>query len=79
MNWYAGLGDALVDYGNPTAASKVVGSDGAVADGASEITGYSLITADSLDAAVEACRNHPHLEAGGSITVHETFQVGPQS
>ena len=79
MDWYAGIGDALIDYGNPTAGSKVVGPGGVVEDGTSEITGYSLIAADSLDAAAEACRNHPHLDGGGTINVHETFQLGPQT
>lgn len=79
MAWYAGIGDSLVDYGNPTAGSITVGPGGVVEDGKSEITGYSLISADSLDAAAEACRSHPHLDGGGTITVHETFQLGPQS
>jgi hypothetical protein len=77
--WYADLGDAVVDFGNPTGGSKTIIPGGVVQDGTSGITGYSLIEVDSLDAAAEACRNHPHLEAGGTITVHETFEVGPQS
>jgi hypothetical protein len=47
-----------------------------VSDGGRDVTGYSLITADSLDAAAEACRNHPLLDAGGDITLYETFEVG---
>ena len=74
--WYQRLGEALVDFGNPTGASKVVVPGGVVSDGAPGITGYSLLNADSLDAAAEACRKHPHLDAGGSITIHETFDVG---
>lgn len=74
-DWYAGLGDAVVDFGNPTGASKVVVPGGVVSDGAPGITGYSLISADSLDDAAAACRAHPHLDAGGTITIHETFEI----
>ena len=55
----ADLGDAVVDFGNPTGASKDVVPGGVVSDGTPGITGYSLISADSLDAAAEACRDHP--------------------
>jgi hypothetical protein len=75
-DWYGRLGDAVVDFGNPTGASKVIVPGGVVSDGGPGITGYSLISADSLDAAAEACRQHPHLDAGGTITVNETFDVG---
>jgi hypothetical protein len=73
--WYGRLGDAVVDLGNPTGPSKVVGPDCSVSDGGPGITGYSLISADSLDAAAAACAGHPHTDAGGTITVSETFDV----
>jgi len=75
MDWYASLGDSVVDMGDPTGASKVVAPSGGVSDGSSGITGYSLINAESLDAAAEACKSHPHLAAGGRIDIHETFNV----
>ena len=73
--WYGRLGDAVVDFGDPTGPSKVVAADGSVSDGGPSITGYSLISADSLDAAAAACAGHPHLDAGGTVTIHETFEV----
>ena len=76
MDWYGGLGDAVVDMGSPTAAEKVVEPGGVARDGGPGITGYSIISADSLDAAAEACRNHPHLDAGGTIAIAEMFEVG---
>lgn len=74
--WYGRLGDAVIDFGNPTGASKVIMPGGVVSDGGRGITGYSLIQAESLDAAADTCREHPHLDAGGTITIHETFDVG---
>ena len=73
--WYGGLGEAVVDFGNPTGASKVIVPGGVVSDGGPGITGYSLINADSLEDAAGACRAHPHLDAGGTITIHETFDM----
>ena len=73
--WYGGLGAAVVDAGNPTGASKVVAPGGSVSDGGPGVTGYTIISADSLDAAAAACTTHPHLDAGGSITIYETFDV----
>jgi hypothetical protein len=75
MNWFGGLGDRVVDNGNPVGMAKTVGSNGSVSDGggANPVTGYSVIKADSLDQAVEMAKGCPHLMAGGSIEVGETF------
>ena len=52
-------------------------SAGSVADGggANPLTGYSLITAADLDAAVEAAKGCPILESGGSVEVAETIDM----
>jgi hypothetical protein len=68
----------VVDAGNPfTPSAKSISSDGAVQDGpvGTMATGYSILKADSLDAAVELARSCPVLQGGGRITVYETFQV----
>jgi hypothetical protein len=39
------------------------------------VTGYSIIEADSLDAAVELVKGCPILQSGGSVEVGETFDV----
>ena len=75
MDWYGGLGDAVVDMGSPTGASKSLVPGGVASDGRLGITGYSLISADSIDAATDACRSHPHLDAGGSIEISEAFEA----
>ena len=75
MAWYGRLGDAVVDMGAPTGASTVITPDGVASDGGSGITGYSIISAESLEAAADACRQHPHLDAGGTITVSETLEM----
>jgi hypothetical protein len=75
-DWFGALGENLLDGGNPIApGAKKVASDGSVSDGAvgEAATGYSIIKADSLEAATEAAKGCPHLKAGGQITVYETF------
>ncbi len=72
--WFGVLGDKLVDGGNPVSQIKTIASDGSVTDGTSNpSTGYSVIKADSLDAAVALAKGCPVLAGGASIEVAETF------
>jgi hypothetical protein len=71
--WFTELGDALVDGGNPTSGSRAISPDGSVMDATMAPTGYSIIKADSLDAAVTAAKGCPVLAGGASIVVSETF------
>jgi hypothetical protein len=76
--WFGGLGSAVVDGGNPfTPMAKSIASNGKVSDGpvGALATGYSVIKADSLDAAVQIAKGCPHLQSGGQISVYETFPV----
>ncbi len=74
--WFTDLGPAVVDPGNPTDASRTVGSDGSATDGnSSGISGYSVVSADSIDAASEIAKGCPHLAAGGKVEVHQIFNV----
>lgn len=75
--WYSKLGEAIVDGGNPFGASKSLTADG-ITDGAFSspaATGYTVISADSLEDAVEKSKDHPHLKYGGQVSVYETFQM----
>ena len=76
--WYTKLGGAVVDAGNPfTPMAKSVASDGKVSDGpaGSMASGYTVIQADSLDAAAAMAKGCPVLKGGASISVFETFNV----
>lgn len=75
--WYEKMGAAIVDGGNPFGASKHVSASG-VGDGpvsTPPATGYTVIAADSLDAAVASVDGHPHVKHGGQVSVYETFQM----
>jgi hypothetical protein len=76
--WFGKLGTNLIDGGNPfTPAAKNISSDGKVSDGpiGGMASGYSVIKADSLDAAVALARSCPVLKGGARITVYETFNA----
>ncbi|MHB8459621.1 MAG: YciI family protein [Candidatus Limnocylindrales bacterium] len=72
--WFGRLGDAVRDPGNPIGAAKTIASNGSVSgDGRSSLSGYSVITADSLDHAIELAKACPVLASGATIEVCETF------
>ena len=76
MAWMGGLGDALVDGGNPAGMSKTVSSSGVADDGGSNpISGYSLVNATDIDAAVAMAKGCPILDDGGSVEVAEAMEM----
>jgi hypothetical protein len=74
--WFGALGQSLVDGGNPFGPSSSIASIGSVKEGAaSQLTGYSIIKADSMGDATSKAKGCPILTSGGSIEVYETFPV----
>ena len=53
-SWFGGLGESVVDMGNPFGASAAVGGGST-----SGITGYSIVTAGSLDDALAKAKGCP--------------------
>ena len=77
--WYGKMGAAVTDGGNPFGASKSISGAGAAAadgPGAVPATGYTIIEAESLDAAAAACADHPHLNHEGQVSVFEAIDMG---
>ena len=63
--WVGGLGDAVVNPGHPLGESKIVSSSGVSDDGRSNaLVGFSIMKADSMDAALEMAKGYPHFEIG---------------
>ena len=76
--WFAGLGSDLVDEGIPfteltQAIQHKIPVSPEAADGMTG--GYSVIRADSLDAAVALSKGCPVLKSGAKITVYEASSV----
>lgn len=72
MDWFEEIGDSLVEQGSFFGAGKSFTSDG-VEDSSGEVTGYSLIQAESLAATEEMLKDHPHIswQPGCRISVYE--------
>ncbi len=77
MGWFGGLGDAVVDHGNPFGPPKTVNADGSVTDGGgpNPVSGYSIVEAADIDAAVTMAKGCPILGNGGSVEVAEAFPM----
>ena len=73
MSWMGGLGDAIVDQGNPFGASTTVSTSGV--GGAGTAGGYTIINADSLDDATKKADGCPILAAGGTVGVYEAVEM----
>jgi hypothetical protein len=78
MAWYKKLDNAVVDQGNPfSPMAKTISLDGKVSDAPIGLmaTGYTIIKAMSLDAAVQLAKSCPALKNGVKISVYETINA----
>ena len=74
--WFGELGSAVVDGGAATGTAKTVGPGGSVSNGGTRgLTGYSIVSADSIDSAVELAKGCPVLEIGGAVDVYEAIAM----
>src|SRR5438128_2235082 len=69
--WYQELGAAIVDPGNPVGTAKTITSNRMTteAGGANPVSGYTVIMATNLDAAVQLAKGCPILDGNGSVEV----------
>lgn len=74
--WLGDLGDTVVNPGTPLGPSKIVSSNGVSDNSGSEsrLTGFSIVKADDIDAAVEIAKACPFLEMG-NLEVAEVKQM----
>jgi len=65
--WKDDTANAIIDFGGPTIA--VPGGGG------SDIVGYSIMQADTLDALDAVFETNPHRKQGGVIEFHEILEM----
>lgn len=76
MQWLNGLGDSVISPANPLTNTQTVNPDGSVITGGSTaMSGFTILEAESMDAALVAARSCPFLEIGGSLEVSELKQM----
>ncbi len=73
IEWFGSLGDKLLDRGMPLGNSKHVTKSG-VTEGKTQIGGYSMIQAESMEEALKFAKSQPHLDMGEGRGV-EVFEV----
>ena len=79
MEWLASLGDTIVSPMLPLKDTSTVSSDGTIsAGGSSAMSGFSIIKAGSIEAALAIAQGCPFLEIGGSLEVSELMQMPDQ-
>jgi hypothetical protein len=75
--WFEGLGKAVVIPGNPVGKSSTVFQE-KVEDngGANPLSGYTVVTANSLPLAIEMAKGCPMVKDGsGSVEVAEILEM----
>lgn len=73
--WFATLGGAVADPGNPFGGSASVGSGGGSGTSALGVGGYSIVTAGSLEEATAQAAGCPVLRGGGTVEVYEALPM----
>ena len=75
-SWMEGLGAAITDGGNPAGMSKTVSASGVANDGGpNPISGYTLVNADTIEAACDMAKGCPIIDDGGSVEVAEAMEM----
>lgn len=77
MAWAEKCGSQLVDLGTPLVGGQSLKPDGSSEPSNREVTGYSVLEADSMDEAKSLLEGHPHLAwtGGCDIEVHESVPL----
>jgi len=80
MGWLTSLGDSVVIPTIPLKDTNTVSPDGTVGEGgSSNMSGFSIIKADSMEAALTIAQACPFLEIGGSLEVSEMMEMPRQN
>lgn len=79
VEWVSSLGDSVVSPTIPLKDTHTVSPDGTIREGGgSAMSGFSIIKADSMEAALAMAQACPFLEIGGLLEVSELMQLPVQ-
>lgn len=79
VEWLSSLGDSVVIPTIPLKDTHTVRSDGTTEEGGSSaMSGFTIIKAESMEAALAIAQSCPFLEIDGSLEVSEMMQVPVQ-
>ncbi len=77
-NWFKRLDKAIIDQGNPfSPMAKTISEGGRISEDhdCEMLTGYTIIQAMSMDAAIQLAKSCPALRSGSKIAVYETVKA----
>jgi hypothetical protein len=74
--WMEKIGKAMVDMGQPMAQSAAVVDDGSSRQ-PTQLNGYSIVEADSLEAAKDMAEGHPFLSEGKGRFSVDIYELMP--
>ena len=74
MDWFNQVGDSMADSGHPMTGGVEVTPDevNEIALGTESFTGYSIVNAQSMEAAVELAKTNPMIT---SVVVYELARM----
>ena len=76
MAWKDKVGETVVDFGAPLMPGHDSSDGKNWAASQKEVSGYSILQAESLDALKALCNDHPHLQTpGATIGLHEVMAM----
>jgi len=76
MAWKEKAGDAVVNFGAPLmpGQNSTNGNDWTASN--NEVSGYSVLQAESMEALQALCVDHPHLQSpGATLGLHEVMPM----
>ena len=75
-DWLSSLGESVVSPANPLKNTSTIHPDGEVTEGSTtSMSGYTIIEAESSQAAQAIAKACPFLDLGGSLEVSELVQM----
>lgn len=70
-SWFDSMGANVIERGRPVGAAHAVGT----CDGELRVGGYSVVSADSLDEAMQMAKGCPGVAWGGGVEVGELLDL----
>jgi len=74
--WLSSLGDSAISPMNPLKNTSLINPEGTVSnESITQISGYTIVEAQSMNEALEMAKSCPFLDIGGSLEVSELVQM----
>ncbi len=74
--WLMSLGEAVISAANPLKDTHVISTDGSAREGSSTMmSGFTVLEANSIQAAVLMSESCPFLKIGGTLEVSELIEM----